>query len=157
VPARLVSETTVTLPVPQGFVNVIVAACPGDGCGPYSGARGINPAGPNLSFPNLGTLLAASVANGPGVEFARNRIPGDDDTNTWYRLYVQDLSRLAAVLDVYTRDNFHAASLKAEGARRTRAPFRPATSSSAGVLCPAPRSTTNGWRSWAGGLRPSRG
>jgi hypothetical protein len=117
VAARLVSETTVTLPVPQGFANVIVAACTGDGCGPYSGARGINPAGPNPSSPNLGTPLAASVVNGPGVEFSWNRIPGDDGTNTWYRLYVQDLSRQAAALDVYTRDNFYAAYFKAEGAR----------------------------------------
>ncbi|MHB1045553.1 MAG: PKD domain-containing protein [Thermoanaerobaculia bacterium] len=117
VAARLVSETTVTLPVPQGFANVIVAACTGDGCGPYSGARGIDPAGPNPSSPNLGTPLAASVVNGPGVEFSWNRIPGDDGTNTWYRLYVQDLSRQAAALDVYTRDNFYAAYFKAEGAR----------------------------------------
>ncbi|MHB8797918.1 MAG: PKD domain-containing protein [Thermoanaerobaculia bacterium] len=117
VAARLVSETTVPLPVPQGFANVIVAACTGDGCGPYSGAQGINPAGPNPSSPNLGTPLAASVVNGPGVEFSWNRIPGDDGTNTWYRLYVQDLSRQAAALDVYTRDNFYAAYFKAEGAR----------------------------------------
>ncbi|MHB8797913.1 MAG: InlB B-repeat-containing protein [Thermoanaerobaculia bacterium] len=117
VAARLVSTTTVTLPVPQGFANVIVAACTGDGCGPYSGAQGINPAGPNPSSPNLGTPLAASVVNGPGVEFSWNRIPGDDGTNTWYRLYVQDLSRQAAALDVYTRDNFYAAYFKAEGAR----------------------------------------
>ena len=117
VAARLVSTTTVTLPVPQGFANVIVAACTGDGCGPWSGARGINPAGPNPSSPNLGTPLAASVVNGPGVEFSWNRVPGDDGTNTWYRLYVQDLSRQAAALDVYTRDNFYAAYFKAEGAR----------------------------------------
>jgi pimeloyl-ACP methyl ester carboxylesterase len=117
VATRLVSETTVTLPVPQGFANVIVAACTGDGCGPYSGARGINPSGPNPSSPNLGTPLAASVVNGPGVEFSWNRIPGDDGTNTWYRLYVQDLSRQAAALDVYTQDNFYAAYFKAEGAR----------------------------------------
>jgi hypothetical protein len=117
VAARLVSTTTVTLPVPQGFANVIVAACTGDGCGPYSGARGIDPSGPNPSVPNLGTPLAASVVNGPGVEFSWNRIPGDDGTNTWYRLYVQDLSRQAAALDVYTRDNFYAAYFKAEGAR----------------------------------------
>ncbi|MHB1045548.1 MAG: SMP-30/gluconolactonase/LRE family protein [Thermoanaerobaculia bacterium] len=117
VAARLVSESTVTLPVPQGFANVIVAACTGDGCGPYSGARGINPSGPDPGLPNLGTPLAASVVNGPGVEFAWNRIPGDDGTNTWYRLYVQDLSRQAAALDVYTHDNFYAAYFKAEGAR----------------------------------------
>ncbi len=117
VAARLVSTTTVTLPVPQGFANVIVAACTGDGCGPYSEARGINPSGPDPALPNLGTPLAASVVNGPGVEFAWNRIPGDDGTNTWYRLYVQDLSRQAAALDVYTRDNFYAAYFKAEGAR----------------------------------------
>ncbi len=117
VAARLLSETTVTLPVPRGLSNVIVAACTGDGCGPWSGARQVEPIGPNPSVPNLGTPLAGSVVNGPGVEFSWNRIPGDDGTNTWYRLYVQDLSRQSAALDIYTKQNFWAAYFKAEGAR----------------------------------------
>jgi hypothetical protein len=117
VAARQISTTSVTLPVPVGAANVVVAACNGDGCGPWSRDVGINPPGPSPSSPNLGTPLAASVVNGPGVEFSWNRIPGDDGTNTWYRLYVQDLSRQASALDVYTLDNFYAAYFKAEGAR----------------------------------------
>jgi len=117
VAARQVSETNVTLPVPAGAANVIVAACNGDGCGPWSVDATIQPEGPNPALPNLGTPLGGSVVAGPGVEFSWNRIPGDDGSNTVYRLYVQDLSRQAAALDVYTTQNFWAAYFKAEGAR----------------------------------------
>ena len=61
--------------------------------------------------------MAGTVVSGPGVLLTWNRVPGDNGTNTWYRLYVQDLSRQSAALDVYTRDNFYGASFKAEGAR----------------------------------------
>jgi hypothetical protein len=61
--------------------------------------------------------MGGSVVTGPGLLFTWNRVPGDDGTNTWYRLYVQDLSRQAAALDVYTHDNFYSAYFKAEGAR----------------------------------------
>jgi hypothetical protein len=55
--------------------------------------------------------------DGPVVNFSWSRIPGDDGGNTVYRLYIQDLSRQAAALDVLTRNNFYAAYSKAEGAR----------------------------------------
>jgi hypothetical protein len=117
VAARVVSATTVTLPVPVGAASVIVRACNGDGCGPFSADVGINPGGPNPGMANLGTPLGGSIVNGPTVGFSWNRIPGDNGSNTVYRLYVQDLSRQAAALDVYTTQNYWAAYFKAEGAR----------------------------------------
>jgi hypothetical protein len=117
VAARLVSETNVTFPVPAGTANIIVAACNGDGCGPWSVDATIHPEGPNPPAPNLGSPLGGSIVGGPDVQFAWNRIAGDDGTNTTYRLYVQDLSRQAAALDVYTTGNFWTARFKAEGAR----------------------------------------
>lgn len=118
VAARQVSTTQVTLPVPSGNAAVFVAACNGDGCGPYAQApANINPAGPNPTTPNLGTPMAGTVVDGPGVFFGWNRVPGDDGTNTWYRLFVQDLSRQATALDVLTKNNFYSAYFKAEGAR----------------------------------------
>jgi murein DD-endopeptidase MepM/ murein hydrolase activator NlpD/GH25 family lysozyme M1 (1,4-beta-N-acetylmuramidase) len=117
VAARLVSDTTVVLPVPPGHASMIVAACTGDGCGPWSQDVSIDPPGPSPSAPSLGTPLGGSVVDGPIVSFSWNRIPGDDGSNTWYRLYVQDLSRSTAALDVYTKQNYWAAYFKAEGAR----------------------------------------
>jgi hypothetical protein len=61
--------------------------------------------------------MAGTVADGPGVLLTWNRVPGDDGSNTWYRLFVQDLSRQATALDVYTRENYHAAYFKAEASR----------------------------------------
>jgi glucose/arabinose dehydrogenase len=117
VAARVVSATTVTLPVPSGVANVIVAACNGDGCGPFSSPMGIGPAGPNPNVASLGTPLGGSVVSGPTVMFSWNRVPGDNGSNTIYRLFVQDLSRQATALDVYTTQNFWAAFFKAEGTR----------------------------------------
>lgn len=116
VAAREVSTTSVTLPVPSGGASVVVQSCTGDGCsspGPASAvtSRGANPARPNLGTPMRGTTVA-----GPTVLFTWNRVAGDTGS-TVYRLYVQDLSRQAPALDVYTRDNFHAAYFRAEGAR----------------------------------------
>jgi len=110
--------TSVTgLPVPTGQAYVIVAACNGDGCGPYSGGASINPAGPNPSLPNVGEPISESVVSGPSVLFAWNRIPGDTGSNVIYRVYVQDLSRQSAALDVLTTQNYYGALLKAEGAK----------------------------------------
>jgi hypothetical protein len=117
VAARQVSTTSVTVPVPSGFANIVAQACTGDGCGPFGPATGINPAGPNPAAPNLGTPLGGTVVDGPGVSFSWSRVPGDTGSNTLYRLYVQDLSRQAAALDVYTTQNFYAADFKAEGTR----------------------------------------
>ena len=116
VAARQVSATTVTLPVPAGSAVVFISACTGDGCGPY-GTSPITAAGPNPSQPNIGTPMAGTVVPGPGVLFTWNRVPGDNGSNTWYRLYVQDLSRQAAALDAYTTSNFYSAYFNAEGAR----------------------------------------
>jgi hypothetical protein len=116
VAAKQVAALTVTLPVPAGTATVLVSACNGDGCGP-SALYGITASGPNPVQPNIGTPMAGTVVDGPLVVFTWNRVPGDTGSNTWYRLYVQDLSRQSAALDVYTRDNFYGAYFKAEGAR----------------------------------------
>jgi hypothetical protein len=50
------------------------------------------------------------------VLFTWTRVPGDTG-NTMYRLYVQDVSRSRAALDVYTTQNFYGALLKAEGGK----------------------------------------
>ena len=96
---------------------MVVAACNGDGCGPFSNAVGISPAGPNPTVASLGTPLGGSIVSGPSVMFSWNRVPGDNGSNTIYRLFVQDLSRQSTALDVYTTQNFWAAYFKAEGAR----------------------------------------
>jgi hypothetical protein len=116
VAARQVSETTVTLPVPAGNATVFLTACNGDGCGPYA-TQDITAAGPNPTQPNIGTPMAGTVVAGPGVLFTWNRVPGDTGSNTWYRLFVQDLSRQATAFDVYTTQNYYSAYFKAEGAR----------------------------------------
>jgi hypothetical protein len=116
VAAREVSTTTATVPIPAGNAQLLVQACTGDGCGPMSAAFSISATAANPSAPNLGTPLAGSVVDGPIVNFSWSRIPGDTGDTT-YRLYVQDLSRQAAALDVYTKSNFYAAYFKAEGAR----------------------------------------
>jgi choice-of-anchor B domain-containing protein len=118
VAAREVVGTSLgSLPIPTGAASVLVAACTGNGCGPFSGATPITGGGPNPSAPQLGQPLGGSVVNGPGVLFTWSRIPGDNGSNTVYRLYVQDLSRATAALDVQTTDNFYGAYFKAEGAR----------------------------------------
>jgi hypothetical protein len=117
VAARQVSATSVALPVPAGGASILVWGCNGDGCGPSSSPVAINPAGPNPSVPNLGTPLGGSQVTGPTVIFSWNRIPGDNGSNTVYRLYVGDLSRNAAALDVYTTSNYYGANFKAGGTR----------------------------------------
>jgi uncharacterized repeat protein (TIGR03803 family) len=111
-----VSATTVTLPVPPGPATVLISACNGDGCGPYA-TTPIDVAGLNPAAPNLGTPMAGTVVSGPTVLFTWNRIPGDNGSNTTYRLFVQDLSRQQTALDIYTTSNFYGAYFKAEGAR----------------------------------------
>jgi hypothetical protein len=117
VAAGQVSATSVVLPVPAGSAAVFVAACNGDGCGPDGGPSWINAPGPSPSSPILGTPMSGSVVNGPSVLFTWNRVPGDDGSNTIYRLYAQDMSRQSAALDVYTTNNYHGAYFKAEGSR----------------------------------------
>ena len=118
VAAREIVGTSVSgLPVPSGAASVLVAACTGNGCGPFSSARSITPTGPNPSAPQLGQPLGGSVVSGPTVLFTWSRVPGDNGSNTIYRLYVQDLSRATAALDVLTTQNVYSAYFKAEGAR----------------------------------------
>jgi hypothetical protein len=103
--------------VPVGNLQIVVAGCSGDGCGPQSAPFLVSPTGSNPAAPNIGTPMTGTIVAGPVVLFSWSRIPGDDATNTIYRLFVQDLSRQATALDVYTRDNFFAAYFTAEGAR----------------------------------------
>ena len=118
VAAREVVGTSIAgLPIPAGAASVLVAACTGNGCGPFSGATPISGAGPNPNAPQIGQPLGGSTVSGPGVLFTWSRVPGDTGSNTTYRLYVQDLSRATAALDVLTTDNFYGAYFKAEGAR----------------------------------------
>jgi len=118
VAAREVVGTSIAaLPIPAGAASVLVAACTGNGCGPFSAPRAITGGGPNPSAPQLGQPLGGSVVSGPGVLFTWSRVPGDTGSNTLYRLYVQDLSRATAALDVLTTNNFYGAYFKAEGAR----------------------------------------
>ncbi len=128
VAARQVFGTSVTVPLPVGAANAIVRACSGNGCGPYSSSAAVNPGGPNPSAPQLGQPLAGSVVNGPVVLFTWSRVPGDNGSNTVYRLYAQDLSRGTTALDVQTTNNFYAAYFNAEGARYDALVFaRPGT------------------------------
>ncbi len=61
--------------------------------------------------------VPGTLSQGPVIDLAWNRVAGDDGANTVYRLFVQDLSRQAPALDVYTTQNFWSAFLKAEGGR----------------------------------------
>ncbi len=111
------SGTEALLPVPSGAASALVAACTGRGCGPFSDPAAINPGGPNPAAPMIGQPAAGSTVDGPAVLFSWTRVPGDNGSNTTYRLYVQDLSRQSAALDVFTTQNFWAAAFRAEGAR----------------------------------------
>jgi hypothetical protein len=117
VAAQQVAGTTVTTPVPSGPASVLVAACNGNGCGPFSSAFGINPSGPSPSSPILATPTPGTDADGPSVVFTWSRIPGDNGSNTTYQLYVGDLSRNAPALNVLTTNNFYGANLNSEGRR----------------------------------------
>lgn len=117
VAANTTGQTSITLPAPAGAASAFVAACNGNGCSANSTAAPVNVPGPNPSAPVLGSPTAGQTVNGPVVFFSWNRVPGDNGSNTTYRLYVQDLLRQSAALDVLTTANFHAAYLKAEGTR----------------------------------------
>lgn len=117
VAARQVSTLTLaSLPLPVGSANVVVRACNGDGCGPFSTAAEVTVTGSSPAAPNMATPIAGTTVTGPVVSLAWSRVEGDDGTNTVYRLYVQDLSRQAPALDVYTTQNFWSAFLN-EGGR----------------------------------------
>jgi hypothetical protein len=120
---------------------VLVAACTGDGCGPFSSPQAITIAGANPSQPNLGTPMAGTIVSGPTVLFTWSRVPTDSGSNTAYRLYVQDLSRQASALDVLTTDNYYAAYFKAEGARYDAVVIANPGCTTAGGTCSAAEST----------------
>jgi hypothetical protein len=67
--------------------------------------------------PNLGSPMSGTIVSGPQVFFSWNRIAGDNGSNTVYELYVQDLSRQAPALVVYTTKNSYGAYFEAEGSR----------------------------------------
>ncbi len=106
----------VTLPVPAGAASVFVFGCTGNGCGGASTAANVNVPGPNPSVPVLGSPVNGQTVTGPSMLFTWNRVPGDTGS-TVYRLYVQDLSRQAAALDVLTTQNFYGALLRGDGVR----------------------------------------
>lgn len=117
VAARQISTTSIVLQVPSGPASVIVRGCNANGCGPWGNARGINPPGPNPAAPLIGTPMAGTQVDGPVITFTWSRIANDNGSNTTYRLYVQDMFRQAAALDVLTTANFYGAALRAEGNR----------------------------------------
>ncbi|MFN7922137.1 MAG: hypothetical protein U0Q16_18690 [Bryobacteraceae bacterium] len=107
----------IDLAVPAGPASVFVAACNGNGCGPYSQASPINAPGPNPAGPILGTPIPGTEVAGPAALFTWSRIPGDNGSNTTYRLFVNDLGRSGTGADVHTTDNFAAVQLTSEGRR----------------------------------------
>jgi hypothetical protein len=115
VAARQVSATSARFPVPPGAANVLVSACNGDGCGPLSAPKGISPSANALATANLGQPMDGTVVAGPTALLTWNRIASDTG-NTTYRLYIQDLSRQSAALDVLTTSNSYGAYFQAEGA-----------------------------------------
>lgn len=117
VASQRVSTTNATLTVPPGLARFIVAACNGNGCSNYSGAFDLTLPGPASSVPVLAGPVPGDTISGPTVTFSWNRIPGDDGSNTVYRLYVQDFSRAAPALDVLTKSNFWGAKFRAGGTR----------------------------------------
>lgn len=117
VASRRVSGSPANFQIPPGTANVLVAACNGDGCGPFATSTTITPSAAQPVAPILASPEPGSSQNGPVVLFTWNRVPGDNGSNTWYRLYVQDQSRQSPALDVLTRNNFYAANFKAEGTR----------------------------------------
>lgn len=106
VASRQVSATNASFLVPAGSLSVLVQGCNGDGCGPNSPAFAVTGSFGNANAPNLGSPIGGSTVNGPAVLFSWNRIPGDNGSNTVYRLYVQDFARNQPALDIVTNQNF---------------------------------------------------
>ncbi len=117
VASQRVSTTNASITVPPGLTRLIVAACNGNGCSSYSGSVDLTPAGPASSVPILAAPVAGDAVTGPIVTFAWSRIPGDNGSNTVYRLFVQDFARGGTALDVLTKSNFWAAQFRGGGTR----------------------------------------
>ncbi len=127
---------------PNGTTFVFVQACNGDGCGPNTAGFQINPAFGNPAVPVVGEPVSGSAVTGPTVVFTWNRIPGDNGSNTTYRLYVQDFSRQQPALDVYTTANFYGAQFAA--GRRYDALVVANPTSASPITGPAQGFTTRG-------------
>lgn len=112
-----VSGTSAVLTVPAGNLAILAKACNGNGCGPYSGAVNLASPGPNSNTPVLGNPVGGTIVDGPLVFFSWSRVPGDDGSNTVYRLYVQDFSLSRPALDILTRNNYWAARFRGGGNR----------------------------------------
>lgn len=117
VASRRVSNAPANFQIPAGNARVLVAACNGNGCGPFATSDPISPSAAQPQVPILAAPEPGSSQAGPVVLFTWNRVPGDNGNNTLYRLFVQDQSRQGTALDVMTRNNFFAANFKAEGTR----------------------------------------
>lgn len=117
VASRRVSVTNTSLALPPGQTSMILAACNGNGCSPFSAAVLLNPVGPAPATPALAVPVSGGTSDSDLVTFSWNRIAGDNGSNTVYRLYVQDLARGTAALDILTRSNVWAARFRGEGSR----------------------------------------
>lgn len=104
-----VSAASISLPAPAGPLFAFVAGCNGDGCRANSAPAGVSVPGPSGSAPVVGSPASGDVINGPVVLISWNRVAGDNGSNTTYRLYVQDMGRQSAALDVLTTANFYGA------------------------------------------------
>lgn len=113
VAGRQVGTNSISILVPNGSATVIVRACTGDGCGPFSSGVPVNPSFGNPTVPLLGEPFGGSSvdagSNAPNVTFSWNRVAGDNGSNFLYRLYVQDFARNSSALDILTTNNFFGA------------------------------------------------
>lgn len=108
-----VSTTSASFQVPNGALQVVVQACNGDGCSNTSGAYGITAAFGNPSVPTMGSPVGGLTVQGPTILFSWSRLPSDNGSNTFYRLYVQDFARNQPALDILTNQNFWGAQFAA--------------------------------------------
>ncbi len=115
VASRRVAGTSATILAPAGAAGVTVKACNPNGCSVFSPGVLVTIPGPDPASPILGYQIDSSVNPDPFAAFSWSRIPGDDGTNTTYRLYVQDLARQTVALDVYSTGTFYVTRLAGSG------------------------------------------
>jgi hypothetical protein len=142
VASQQVSGTTATFKIPPGGASILVAACTGNGCGPNSAPFSVTPSATAPTAPQVGFPMAGTTVAGPTSLITWSRIPTDNGNgNTTYRLYVQDLSRQAAALDVLTTSNFYGAYFRAEGSRYDAQVISNPNCTAAGGSCSAAQAT----------------
>lgn len=117
VASRQVSAPEAVLAVPAGRASVVVQACNSQGCAPHGAATAIDAPGPNPPAPVLGQPISVVHVDGPEVIFSWSRIPGDNGSNTTYRIYVGDLMGGQPVLDALTTNNYYGAKFEGGGRR----------------------------------------